>query len=271
MTFDDYRRIDAVNFSTLKAMAESPLHYQDAVNYAKEATSAMDVGTAGHCMVLEPDQFPPRYSVWTGKVRRGKEWDAFEAANADKTIITLAEYDGCKAMKDAVMAHTAAGPIFSSGGEAERVITWKDPETGIDCKGRIDWLCGSVVDLKTTKSANPRVFAATAARYKYHAQMAWYRWGVECATGLAEWPCHLVVVESARPYDVVVYTLDELTLGAGLDECRGLLRQVAECRASGRWPGRYGGETTLNFPNWAFTNDEDSAEELGVIINGKAA
>ena len=271
MTFDEYRAIDAVNFSTLKAMAESPLHYQDAVQFSKDATDAMNVGTAGHCMVLEPDQFPPRYSVWTGKIRRGKEWDAFEAANADKTIITLNEYDGCKAMKEAVMAHPAAGPIFTSGGEAEKVITWTDPETGIACKARIDWLCGSIVDLKTTKSANHRVFAATAARYRYHSQLAWYRWGVECSTGLADWPCQLVVVESARPYDVVVYNVEELTLGAGLDECRGWLRRVAECRASGKWPGRYESETTLDLPNWAFDSDEDAADELGLTINGKAA
>jgi hypothetical protein len=270
VTFEDYRRIDAVNFSTLKCMAESPLHYLDAVENQREATSAMDVGTAEHCMVLEPDQFPPRYSVWTGKIRRGKEWDAFEAANLDKTIITQAEYERCSAMRDRVMAHPAAGPILAMG-EAEKVITWKDPETGIDCKARIDWLSGSIADLKTTKSANPRIFAATCARYRYHTQMAWYRWGVECATGMVDWPCHLIAVESTRPYDVVVYAIDEITLGAGLGLCMGWLRQVAECRASGKWPGRYAGETTLNLPAWAFENDEDSADELGLVIGGRAA
>ena len=271
MNFDEYRAIDAVNFSTLKHMAESPLHYQDALKNARAVTDAMGVGTAEHCMILEPDQFPPRYVVWTGGRRAGKEWDNFEAANLDKTIIKQDEYQHCVEMRDAVMAHPAAGPIFSSGGEAEKTITWTDAETGIACKARIDWLCGSVIDLKTTKSANPRIFAATAARYRYHAQMAWYRWGVECSTGVLDYPCQLVVVESARPFEVVVYTLDELTLGAGLEECRGLLRRVAECRASGKWPGRFDGETTLNLPNWAFNNDEDSADELGLIINGKAA
>lgn len=271
MTFDEYRSIDAVNFSTLKFMAESPLHYRDAVENQRKATSAQDVGTAEHCMILEPDQFPPRYVVWTGGRRAGKDWDAFEASNLDKTIIKQDEYALCVAMHDAVHAHPAAGPIFGSGGEAEKTITWTDPETGIACKARIDWLCGSIVDLKTTKSANPRQFAASAARYRYHAQLAWYRWGVECATGLAEWPCQIVAVESSRPHDVVVYTIDELTLGAGLDECRGLLRRVAECRASGKWPGRYEGETTLNLPNWAFDSDEDAADELGITINGKAA
>jgi hypothetical protein len=259
-----------VNFSTLKMVEESPLHYQDAVQFAKTATSAMNVGTAGHCMILGPTMFPPRYAVWTGGVRRGKEWDGFKDSNADKTIITADEYDTCRAMTEAVVAHPAAGPIFAQG-EAERVIQWQDPETGLDLKARVDWISGSIVDLKTTKSANPRLFGATAARYKYHAQMAFYRWGVECATGLAEWPCHLVVVESQRPHDVVVYALDEVTLAAGLETCREWLRLVAGCRASGKWPGRFQGETTLNLPPWAFESDDESADELGLVISGKAA
>jgi hypothetical protein len=271
VTFDEYIAIDAVNNSTLKNMAESPLHCFDAMKRARKATGAQDIGTAEHCMVLEPDQFPPRYVVWTGGRRAGKEWDNFEAANLDKTIIKQEEYEHCVAMRNAVMAHPAAGPIFSSGGEAEKVILWKDPETGLDCKARIDWLCGSIVDLKTTKSANPRVFAASAARYRYHTQLAWYRWGVECATGLADWPCQIVAVESSPPHDVVVYTIDELTLAAGLEGCQGWLRRFAECKASGKWPGRFEGETTLNLPNWAFESDDESADELGLIINGKAA
>ena len=277
MTYDEYAALPGnfrggrINFSTAKHMAESPLHFMDAWNNSKDPSPAQDVGTAEHCMILEPSQFPPRYVVWTGGRRAGKDWDAFEAANIGKTIIKSDEYDRCVAMRDAVLAHPAAGPIFTSGGEAEKVITWRDPETGLDCKARIDWLSGSIDDLKTGRSANPRVFGQAAARYRYHAQLAWYRWGIEVSTGLVDWPCHIIVVESSRPYDVVVYTIDELTLGAGLDDCRGWLRSIAECQASGKWPGRYQGETTLNFPNWAFTDDDESATELGVIINGKAA
>ena len=133
------------------------------------------------------------------------------------------------------------------------------------------WIAGSIVDLKTTADADPRRFGAIAARYGYHEQMAWYRWGIEQTTGLADWPVHIVAVESSPPHDVVVYALDLVTLEAGLESARGLLRQVAECRASGKWPGRYGGETTLNLPNWAFDDGEEAATELGLIINGKAA
>lgn len=267
MNFDEYRAIDAVNFSTLKAMKRSPLHYRYAMEHPVEATSAMQVGTATHCMVLEPSQFPPRYVVWTGGRRAGKEWDAFEASNLDKTIIKADEYDYCVAMRDAVHSHPAAGPILAQG-EAEKVIQWVDPETGLACKGRLDWVGGSIADLKTTQDADPRRFGGVAARYGYHEQMAWYRWGVECALGLVDMPCHLITVESAAPHDVVVYTLDELTLGAGLESARELLRRVAACRASGEWPGRYAGETTLNFPRWAFDSEEDAATELGLVING---
>jgi hypothetical protein len=265
---DDYRAHPAINISSLKYMDESPAHCKDAIDNAREVTGAMSMGTAEHCMILEPSQFPPRYTVWTGGVRRGKEWDGFKASNPDKTIITQDEYETCVAMREAVMAHTAAGPIFQFGGEAERALFWTDAVTGIACKCRIDWLCGTLVDLKTTQTANPRRFAATAARYKYHAQMAWYRWGVECALGIVDMPCQLVVVESQRPHDVVVYTLDDLTLAAGWDLCRAWLDRYAECKASGKWPGRYETETTLNLPRWAFDSDDDSADELGLVING---
>jgi hypothetical protein len=267
VTDAEYRALPAVNFSTLKYMAKSPLHYKHALENPSPVTDAMSIGTAEHCMVLEPSQFPPRYTVWTGGRRAGKEWDAFCLANEGKTIIKSDEYDRCVAMRDAVRAHPAAGPILASGGESEKVVLWKDPETGLDCKARIDWLCGSVVDLKTTADGDPRRFASLAARYRYHAQLAWYRWGVEVSTGLADWPCQLIVVEATPPHDVAVYNIDELTLGAGLDEARELLRRVAECKASGRWPGRFEGEATLNLPRWAF-DDDDAATELGLVIGG---
>jgi hypothetical protein len=148
-------------------------------------------------------------------------------------------------------------------------VTWTDPTHGIPCKSRQDWIGGTILDIKTTADIDPRRFAALALRYGYVHQLAWYRWGVECATGVTDYPCQIIAVESDEPHDVALYTLDELDLGAALEEVQELLARYAECSATGSWPGRFQGETTLSMPAYAW-KDDDAASELGLIIKGAA-
>src|SRR5574341_1373220 len=216
MTREEYDRIDAVNWTTLKAMRASPKHYRYAAEHATGDTAAMRDGRAVHTAVLEPDRFPLDYAIWAGERRAGKEWEVFKAANHDKTILRADEYAYCLEIRDAVRAHPVARHLLEAG-EAGKTITWTDAATGLPCKGRIDWLNGiGLCDLKTTADLDPIRFAATAARLGYHCQLAFYRRGL-AANGI-DAPVKIMAVEKNPPYDVAVFSLDEDTLFAGDEE-----------------------------------------------------
>jgi PDDEXK-like domain of unknown function (DUF3799) len=256
MTREEYEQIDAVNWTTLKAMRQSPKHYRYHAAHPTEDTAAMAMGRAVHTAVLEPDRFPLDYAVWKGDRRAGKEWEAFRAANADRTILRADEYAYCLEIRDAVRAHPVAKHLLEAG-EAEKTILWTDDATGLACKGRIDWLNGiGLCDLKTTADLDPLRFGATAARMGYHCQLAFYRRGL-AANGVQA-PVKIMAVEKSAPYDTAVFTLDEDTLYAGDEEVSELLRRVVECRAANAWPGRFGdGEAPLTLPAWAFPAAEE--------------
>ena len=257
-----------LNWSLLKHMMKSPLHLDHARKAPYRDTPAMALGRGGHTATLEPDKFALEFAVWEGERRAGKDWEAFRAANSNRTILKVDEYQRCLGIRDAVRSHPAAGPAISHG-QAEVSIRWKDPVYGVACKARLDFIGGTILDLKTTADIDPRRFAALAHRYGYVHQLAWYRWGVECATGVTDYPCQIVAVESDEPHDVALYTLNELDLGAALEEVQELLTRYVACTELGSWPGRYLGETELSMPAYAW-KDDDAASELGLIIKGAA-
>lgn len=269
MRFNDYAAIDAVNFSTLKEMRRSPRHYQYRIQNPREDTTRLAIGRAAHTAVFEPDRFLLDYALFDGERRAGKAWDECCAANKGKTILKAAEYSTCLAMRDAVRSHPVAGPALTPPGEAEKVITWTDEETGIKCKARLDWWrVGLWCDLKTTGDIDAGRFAATAYRMGYFGQMAFYRAGL-VANGLDAPLPRIIAVEAAAPFDVAVFAVTDNAIYAGEVEIRELLARVAACRFSGQWPGRYPEQTVLSLPSWAYGDDGDAI--AGLVIGGEEA
>lgn len=267
----EYDLIDAVNYSTLKEIAKSPLHYRHRLLNPKEQTRAMELGTAGHVTVLEPERVIELYAVYEGtKKRNSTEWKEFEAAadKEGKTALKRSEMNAALGMRAAVYASHLAAPYFD-GCDREVTLVWRDAETGILCKGRVDSLRrdNMIADLKTCTDATPRLFASIMARLNYHVQQAFYMDGLSAITG-KQAHHRLVAVEQAEPHDVVVYALTDVAVDAGRDSYRRMLLQLQECQKSGQWPGLSGGvELSLDLPAWAMTQGEDDME---LMIDGEA-
>lgn len=254
MTFDDYRALDAVNWSTLKEMRRSPRHYRHREQSPREDTPRLGLGRATHTAVFEPDRFLLDYAVWEGD-RRGKAYAAFCEQHPSQTILKTAEYETCLAMRDAVRSHPIAGPLLTPPGEAEKVLTWIDAATGLPCKGRIDWWRpGLLCDLKTTATLDARMFAGTVYRMGYHGQAAFYRAGL-AANGLDAPPMRIIAVEASAPHDVAVFLLDDDAHWRGEVEVAELLARVAAGRFSNQWPGAYPEEAALSLPAWSFVDE----------------
>jgi hypothetical protein len=269
--FADYLTIDAVNWSTLKELRRSPLHYRYRLENPRADTRLLRAGRTNHTAVFEPDRFLLEYVVFDhenkgGKVvRNGNAWEAFKAAHANKTILTPTEYAAALAVRDAARNCELAKPYLRKG-RAEFAIQWRDPLTGLQLKARIDWLSDSkpaILDLKTTGSITYNALSWTSYKLAHHCQLGFYQWGIKEALGL-DVPVKVLAVELGEPHDATVLEYGEDELETGRNEAQALLVKLAEHRSTDRWPGQYTEELVLQFPPSVTRHDDENVSELGL-------
>ncbi len=190
----------------------------------------------------------------------------FQERNADKIIVPQADFDEMVGVVAALDRDTVAHQWFTAPGPVELSIVWDDPATGLRCKGRLDkWArgLGIVADLKTCRDCLR--FPAQIAERHYYRQGAMYLDGLEVLTGEIN-RFGLVAVESVAPYGVMAAPLREADIAQGRAEYRRSLRQIAEARSLGVWPG-YVSPTEWALPAWA--SRSESKDVVTLTIHGK--
>jgi hypothetical protein len=269
--FAAYLDIDAVNWSTLKDLRRSPLHYKHGVGTKRKETPAMRKGRVNHTAVFEPDRLALDYAIFTEKnkagkvVKSGKAYTAFRKANNGRTILSPPEYAHACALRDAVRSHPLAGPYLERG-EAEKCLQWTDDETGLKCKARLDFLSSgkpALVDLKSTADIAYSIFCSRAYKMGYHCQLGFYDWGLVTALKL-HLPVVVIAVEQTPPYDVGVFEYDPDCIDTGRNETRSLLTKLAYFREQNVWPGQYAEEMALGFPGWVDASENEDTSDLGL-------
>lgn len=270
MPAPEYHALPEVSISRLKEIKRSPQHYQWALEHPKESPP-LTLGAAAHCAVLEPERFNRDHAVWarrtdTGRLapRNGKWWEAFQAENAGRTIITADEYETVHAIQSAVRSDPVAAPYLEAG-EPEVVLQWG--LAGRACRGRVDWLTTRdgervLVGLKTARDCRPFQFGSAAARLSYHLQWAFYADGYQAITGKQPKMVE-IVVESEAPHAVVVYVVPDDILVQGRTEYEELIKILDECERRNDWPGPARCEEILTLPTWVY-GQVDDITELGL-------
>lgn len=271
VSYRDYCLLPGVRTSDLKLFKKSPLHARYAMLHPTDSTPAMARGTALHTLVLQPEKFAKEYAVGPKVDKRTKagknEWDAFELANQNKTLLNEVEFSVIEAMKRAVYEHAWVQAIVQLPSLREFVVAWEDIVPGIAapvvCKALVDLAVQAddsiVVDLKSTSDASPDEFARSINKYSYHASAAAYLRGLQKAHPIAKrrrfvW----IAVESEAPYGVAVYEASEGLLEQGELEYLSWQRQYAECTARSQWPGYPQQVQPIDLPKWAWKDVEVS-------------
>lgn len=249
LPFGDYCEIDAINNSGLKLIRQSPMHYKLA---KRKETKALVVGHASHTATLEPHLFNDLYCVFsegqTKTTKEGKkEWSELESTG--KTILRHAEYVDAMSIANAVRNYSPAAQYIKNGNAELTIVTELDDLT---VKCRYDYLIASssIVDLKTTENASPESFIRSITNYGYDMQAAFY---IDCgrAAGLEIDGFIFIAVESAHPYAVGIYQLDDESIEIGRQKYQAALERYRECEAFDDWPGYSPELLTLTLPNWA--------------------
>ncbi len=241
----DYRREEGANQSSLKKILESPAHYQAALKFKMIPTPAMEIGTALHCRVLDGEQAfqnayakkPDGLSLAT---KEGKEWKA--NLGRKKALSAGGKDDPWGSVEG--MTESLRKLAWFSGDDAEYVkhnevsIYW-DWE-GVRCKARLDRILvdeGIVLDLKTTDSIEPDVFAKKVVSLGYDFQAAYYAKAAEVAFGK---PFKFIFagVERKPPYAVDMFEVSDAMMQEGMAKCLAAVRLLKTCIETGQWPSR---------------------------------
>lgn len=249
---EEYHLDPSLSASGAKTIAmQSLAHFK----YAKRKPStAFDVGTAVHTLVLEPHL---KSSVWCGpETRRGSAWKDQYAAAAEEgaVLLTEADYQVAVDMANSVRSNAAAMELLSGDLVVEASVFAQDKATGVDMRCRPDgWRkdIAAIIDLKTTIDPSPWGFAKQAANFGYHLQDQFYR---RCMLNDGHEVDRFIFIAVGKdaPYPVGVYELDFQSLDEGAAGVQYALDKYHRALKTNVWDYGYGELQTIQIPNYAF-------------------
>lgn len=272
MTEAEYHRHPALSYSTGKHYLRSPAHYRDAVDNRVESRT-FDEGHAIHKLVLgkggDVVEIPADVLAKNGAISTA-EAKAFVEAERAAGRIPLKAHEVASAgrVAEAVARNRDASFLLNFAAEVEVNLFATDPETGVEIRGRLDFLPDPVkgrrvfpVDLKSTVDASPEKVRRTLSDLDYDLQAAMYMHLLRLNGRDDVGPFCFVFAEKARPYGVsVVQVAHEDWLAGGEAKLRYILRKHAACLESGDWSEVYApGIHALEPPPW-YLNDLDRLE-----------
>lgn len=292
MPFETYKRVDAVNASFLKKVAQlSPAHAEWERRNPSAATPPKMFGTAWHHAIFQPELFETTYTIageCTAVLQSGNrkgmacgnEGLVMEAGGAWRcgvhgkglvlpvgTSVLSAENDAkIRGMRAMLMNNSAArGRLCGlEKAKCETVIVWEDA-SGVLCKARLDqwgvydggWAINDGKTCGQEGGASPAGFGRVIADFYYHLQAAFYCDGLSIALGgeVVE-NFGFLAQETTAPFVSGVYKLHQEDITLGRNTYRSCLTTYITCKKAGVWPGYIDGSVeTIHVPRWFFEQE----------------
>ncbi len=241
MSDREYRAIpNMLNASSIPHLLQSPAHYLSNLTRPRESTKEMNFGSAVHLKILEPEKFNEQFVVKNIDLRtiKGKkDRDEIELVHKKKAI-SEEDFERIKYMEANIRRHEIASQMLT-GGHSEQVIIFKlqaSNGTEVACKAKVDYVGNNIlVDLKTTKNAEPNSFNDSIGKYSYEIQGAFYSHAIEML-GQIRPQFYFVAVESEPPFAVSVIRLSESDYSKGHIKIYRAVNIFEECLRLNTWP-----------------------------------
>ena len=175
LPFEEYRQQSGLNQSTLKQWFSATQKTTAYKNY-----QALQFGSAGHCLLLEPEMFPELYvRAPEGLNQRGKtgkkRWAEYEEQHPGKILLRTGEWERLENIRKVFEIHPQIKKLWKNG-SAEVSLFWQDSEFALDCKARLDWFDADsaiIVDLKFTNNI-AKAGVQKPIQDFYAVQASWY-------------------------------------------------------------------------------------------------
>lgn len=249
-----------------KLLAPScPALFRHEQTHPQPHKKVFDLGSAAHELVL--GEGPGIVQIDAADMRTKAAKEQRDAAYEEGKIPLLPkDFEQVQEMAEQLKRHPIAGALFQPGtGKPEQSLFWKDPDTGVICRARLDWLPTQVKgrrlvigDYKTCRSAAPADLSKAVHEHGYHQQDDFYRRGArELGIGDKDTSFVFIFQQKTAPYLVTVVELDHEARRIGKERNDYALRTYARCKESGVWPGFSDDITMLSLPVWAERAHDD--------------
>lgn len=270
MTDAEYHAHPAWSASRLKGMLmDTPLsyyaRYEDPKREPFMPNESMKRGSLVDAFITESATFWDRYHVMDDVDRRTKAgkaaWAEAEERAAGRELIRSADMANVYSIVATLLADPAIGPILKMRRRSQDPHFWNDA-CGRECRYKPDLEPedGSLWDLKLTRSAHPRKFAAQSYSLGYDLQLAHYSEGFTDRYGKAPTRVGIIAYEWLAPHNCSLLIADEDLMTCGAERREIAFGLIEECRASGRWPSY--GQSVLQLPSYADFQSADDDSDL---------
>lgn len=258
----------SVSGAKLLLPPSNPAKFRAAMDLPQKPKRVFEFGHFVHLKVL--GKGPKVVEVEADSYRTKAAREARDRARADGNIPVLvgkpdddaaAELDLAEAMAAAVFTHDVAGPLLTHRkNEFEQSLYATDLLTGVRLRGRVDAMhfaddgTITLIDLKTSTTADPAELKQKFYKLRYFMQAPWYL-DLMTTLKLAIAPkFKFVVVEKDPPHCVTVVEYPERVLNVGREWNRRAIETFAECTGRKQWPSYPGTAdrvVTLDLPGYA--------------------
>lgn len=259
MPNEAYHSAPGISKSGLDLIARSPAHFMASV--PRPSTRNMEIGTAIHTAVLEPNRFEQDYVLLEDvKDRRASEYKQAKEVHGGAFVLTGPESAHVSSLQAAVHANVAIPDGYTE------VSVFARNSNGTLLKCRFDRLTDDLqaIDLKKTIDSRPRPFSKAINNYRYHVQAAFYSHVFKLATGLDLAAFKFLAVESEPPHAPVMYSLGHDTMLLGQELFERDVTTYEDCIRHDHWPMYEGVSGTIDVPDWAFDDHQD--DEINEIF-----
>lgn len=253
-----YHASEGVSSSRVKVLLEkTPLHA--VTPYSRAPSRAMEIGSAIHCAILEPERFASDYKVVDCDARTSALYKAACKHYPPALVLTDLEAENIRGMQSSALNKKSIREVLDWPSRRELSVYAKCPETGLllKCRPDIEPYKGVGADLKKTQDCSNLALERSIFNYGYHISAAFYTYVWELATGehLKEW--RLLWVEENKPHASRVTRLPDDAIELGMKKVRMALRIWADCVASGDFFA-YGDDVSeIGVPAWAYEQAEE--------------
>ncbi len=244
----DYHSHPALSQSKLKVLSDNPRKfYQKYIEKIEVEESDNTVSKQlGTCWDLALTDYPAYLKLKVKDTKTTKVEGCITEnwkQTIDKGMLRLRNYQMQLTEFKAGDSYRTLGQLFDNC-EKQEILFWKDPKTGEECRGKLDFRFYSdstgnkmcfIIDLKSTKAETLEEFTRDFIKYKYYLQAAMYCTGKRIKHNLSYYPPFYFAAISTITGEVFTIKVSEQMLAMGLIEMDGLIAKYQSLKLTNDW------------------------------------
>lgn len=259
MTMREYLAHSAIGSSTLKNIMSTPADYKAALEQRNQDTPATILGTAIHCLLLEPHLFESTYALqpenWGSRANGtpgGKKWKEFKTFHQGKICMDFEDAELLQRISKAAKNHPALDRILQ---QAKFEVTAITEVNGIQLKAKTDILCpGHTWDVKMTRdSLDDESMFKTVFGNGYHFQGAHHTFCFNQHEEYKDVQSYgwIFISNSTPAAHIRVVRAPKTLIEWSRRDHSYALSKLKQCMETNTWEGYSNAVSELTIPEWA--------------------